>query len=125
LEKREGAIKKTESFLQELAGEENKSKGLSSKSRSNHISKRRRLRYSKRQLSKVEPTQEVRNFEESPKEIVDAIRMLQRRKNGSSADERRWSSIAKMARTGLSYSIEANHAVIKRPTLSDPSLRGK
>lgn len=123
LQKREGTLKRTRAFLQELADEENRSKGLSSKTRSDYVNKRRRLRYSKRQRSKLKLTQEAGNFEESSKEIVDATRMLQRCTSGRSEDEGPRSGIAKRARSRSSYGMETHRVVIERSALSDPSLR--
>jgi hypothetical protein len=71
LQKRGEALRKTTLFLQELANEEN-SKGLSSNN----------------QRSKSELTKVANDVEGSSKEIAEAIRMLQKRTKGRSADER-------------------------------------
>jgi hypothetical protein len=121
LQKREKTLKRTRVLLQELADEENRSKGLSSKSRSDYVSKRRRLRYSKRRRSRLKLTQEAGTSEESSKEVGDATRMLQRCTSSATEDERTRPGSAERARS--SYGTEAHRVVVERFTLSDPSLR--
>jgi hypothetical protein len=58
LQKREEALKVQEAFLQKQAGEENRVKGLSSKSRIRYVNRRRRLKYSNKQQPKLELTQD-------------------------------------------------------------------
>jgi hypothetical protein len=100
LQKREGTLEIQTAFLQKLALEENRSKGLLSKSGSGYANKRRKLTRSKRQRFKLELTKEAGNSEKSSKEIVNAVRILQRRTSGRSADERERSGFAEGARTG-------------------------
>jgi hypothetical protein len=112
LQKREEALKVQEAFLQKQAGEENRVKGLSSKSRIRCVNRRRRLKYSTKQQPKLELTQEAGYFDESSEEIVNAIGMLQRRRSDRTRDEKSRAGIAKRARTRLSYGMEAKNAMV-------------
>lgn len=87
-------FRSTSSIPAKVAGEENRSKELSSKSESGYVNKRRKLTRSKRQRFKLELTKEAGNSEKSSKEIVNAVRILQRRTSGHSADERERSGFA-------------------------------
>jgi hypothetical protein len=113
LHKREDTLKNTTAFLQELASEENRSKGLSLESRDGYINRLRQLKYSKRRRPKSKPTKAAGGFGEPAKDIVSAIRKSQRSTGGRPADERRY-SIAKREPSGLSYGVEANRAIVKR-----------
>lgn len=62
-----------------------RSKGLLSKNKSDYVNRRRRLEGSKWQRFRLEPTGD---FQEASKEIMDAIRMLQGRRDSRSAVER-------------------------------------
>ena len=113
MHKREDTLKNTTAFLQELASEENRSKGLSLESRDGYINRLRQLKYSKRRRPKSKPTKAAGGFGEPAKDIVNAIRKSQRSTGGRPADERRY-SIAKRELSGLSYGVEANRAIVKR-----------
>jgi hypothetical protein len=98
LQKREDTLKNTTAFLQELASEENRSKGLSLESRDGYINRLRQLKYSKRRRPKSKPSKEAGGFGEPTKDMVSAIRKSQRSTGGRPADERR-------------YGVEANRAI--------------
>jgi hypothetical protein len=80
LQRSEEALKVQEAFLQRQARKENGPKGPSSKSRSNHATRQRRSRYSKRRRPKLGLIQEAGGAKESSEEIMEAVRMLQRRR---------------------------------------------
>jgi hypothetical protein len=119
LHKREDILKNTTAFLQELASEENRSKGLSLESRNGYINQLRQLKYSKRRRPKSKPTKVARGFGELIKDIVSAIRESKRNTGGRPADERRY-NIVKRELSGLSYGVEVNRAItsahIKSPS---------
>ena len=113
MHKREDTLKNTTVFLQELASEENRSKGLLLESRDSYINRLRQLKYSKRRRPKSKLTKAAGGFEEPAKDIVSAIRKSQRSAGGRSADDRRY-SIAKKELSGLSYGVKANRAIVKK-----------
>jgi hypothetical protein len=79
-------LKNTTVFLQELASEENRSKGLSLESKDGYINRLRQLKYSKRRRPKSKLTKAAGGFEEPAKDIVSAIKKSQRSTDDRSAD---------------------------------------
>jgi hypothetical protein len=110
LHKRKDTLKNTTAFLQKLASEKNRSKGLSLKSRDGYINRLRQLKYSKRRRPKSKLTKTAGDFGEPAKDIVSAVKKSQRNTGSRPADERRY-SIAKRELSGLSYGVEANRAI--------------